>query len=130
MTETSQNARPRYRIASLIMLTLALLGLLALLFTSTVVVPKFGKIFDDIQPGGNLPALTQMILSTPRAVYGLCCLVAIAMLIWKESRSTSKTRTLALNTAAFIIANVLLAVIVYAMFVPEIGIVNSQNGLH
>ena len=130
MLATPQNVRPRHRIAGLIMLTLAVFGLLVLLFVSTVVVPKFRQIFDDFQPGGKLPAVTQMILATPRSVYVLCCLAAMAMLVWKESRITSRTRALVINTAVFIIANVLLALIVYAMFLPEIGIVNAQNGLH
>jgi len=91
-------------------------------------VPKFQQIFDDLQVR-NLPVLTQVILSTPRAVYAFFCLALIAMLVWKESRITSRTRTLVTNIAAFIVANVLLAVIVYAMFAPVIGIQNSLNGL-
>ena len=67
------------------------------------------------------PALTQAILSTPRAVYALFCVVAIAMLVWKELRITSRTRTLVVNLSAVLIANIILAVVSYAMFDPEIG---------
>ena len=123
MTETSQNARPRHRTASLIMLILAVLGLLVLLFTTTVVVPKFGKIFTDLLEGKTLPGLTQLVLSIPTAVYLVACAGAIAALIHKEVRIGNRAMTLTINAAALAVVMVLLLVLTVALFLPLTGII-------
>ena len=129
MPEVMQPIRPRHRTGSLIVLTLDVLVILILLVCTTMAAPRFRQIFEDMQVWRNLSALAQLILSTPRAVYVLSLATAIAMLIWKESRIASRTQTLAINLGALVVAVLLLAGVVHAMFAPMCALVTSQTGL-
>jgi len=125
MTEESKTIRPRHQTASLIMLILDMIGLVGLLYCTTVVASKFRQIFDDLLEGRGLPTLTQVLLSIPAPIYILCIVAAIAGLVWKESRINDRSQTLIVNVVAFIAVVVLFVVLVVALFSPLIITIGS-----
>ena len=68
MTDESRTVPGRYQVASLIMLMLDVLGLLGLLYGTTVVAAKFRQIFADLLESRPLPALARLVLSIPARV--------------------------------------------------------------
>ena len=118
MTEEAKTIRPRHKMASLIILVLDAIGLVGLLYCTTVVASKFRQIFDDLLEGRNLPVLTHVLLSIPGPVYVLCIVGAIAGLVWKEQRISDKRQTLIMNIVALITVIVLFVVLVIALFNP------------
>ena len=125
MTEESKTIHPRDQTASLIILTLDVIGLAGLLYSTTVVASKFRQIFDDLLGGQSLPALTYFVLSIPGPVYVLCIVGAIAGLVWKEQRISDKSQTLIMNLVALITVVVLFVVLVVALFSPLVTIVEA-----
>jgi len=125
MTERSKTIPPRHQIASLVVLILDVIGLAALLFCATVIVPKFREIFADLLEGQSLPTLTQVLLSIPGPICFLCILATIAGLVWKELRVNDKSQTLIINLVALITVIVLFVIWVIALFGPLITIFAS-----
>lgn len=122
VTEESPNISRRHRINSLFLLTVDVVGLLFLLYCTTIVVTRFRLIFDDLLQGNGLPALTHLILSIPRSLYVIFFVGVIAALIYKELRISNKTRSLVINLLAFAAAVFLYIVLVVAFFLPMISI--------
>ena len=120
MSNDLQTIRHRHRTASLNVFGLDVIGLLGLLYCTTVVVTKFRRIFDEFMGGQPLPALTSLVLSIPRPVCAVFLVAALVALIYKEVRITNKTHTLLLNLATLVVIVFLLAVFVDAMFTPLI----------
>ncbi len=125
MTEESKTIRPRHQTVSLIMLMLDVIGLVGLLYCTTVVLSKFRQIFDDLLDGKGLPTLTQVLLSIPAPIYILCIVAAIAGLVCKESRIKDKSQTLIVNVVALITLFVLFVVLLVALFIPLITTIGS-----
>jgi len=126
MTEELKTIRPRYQIASLIILILDVIGLVGLLGFTTVIAPKFRQMFAELlKDGQNLPTLTQGLLSIPAPVCLLSIGAAIAGLVWKESRISHKGQTLIMNVVVFITLNVLFVVGIIACFMPLLTIIES-----
>jgi len=94
MTDESRTVPGRYQVASLIMLMLDVLGLLGLLYGTTVVAAKFRQIFADLLESRPLPVLTRLVLSIPASVALLFFVGSMAALIYKEVRMGNKSRAL------------------------------------
>ena len=118
MTEELQTGPVWHRTASVVWLTIDVLGLLWLLYCVTIVAGKFRQVFDDLLEGRALPALTRAVLSVPPIVSIVFSLGAIAALIYKEVRIGSKTQTLVINATVFAVAVFLFLVLVVALFQP------------
>jgi len=127
MPEELKTDRPRYQIASLIILILDVIGLVGLLGCTTVIAPKFRQLFADHLEGRSLPTLTQGLLSIPARVYLLCIVVAIAGLVWKESRISNKAQTLIMNVVVLITLNVLFVVGIIACLMPIFTIMEIRK---
>ena len=125
MSEELKTIRPRHQTASLIILILDVIGLLGLLYCTTVVASKFREIFNDLLEGRSLPTLTQILLSIPGPIYLLCIVAAIAGLVWKESHINDKSLTLMMNVVVLVAVVVLFVVLVVALFSPLIIIIGS-----
>ena len=125
MTENPQTPRPRFRTASLIVLTLDILGLLGLLYGFTVITHKFRHIFAELLEGRSLPALTQLVLSIPVTASAVFFMGAMAALIYKELSVANKTATLLVNCAVFVLNLLLFMVLVLALFGPLVVIIGS-----
>ena len=127
MAEVSRTPSCRYRVASLVVLTLDVVGLLLFLGCATIIAGKFRRIFTDLLEGAPLPALTQLVLSIPAAVYLVACAGAIAALIYKEVRIGSRRMTLIINAAALAVVSVVFVVLIVALFKPLIGTINALD---
>ena len=126
MTVESQTIHPRHRTASLIVLILAVIGLLCLLYGTTVVAATFRHIFEEFLEGRRLPTLTHVLLSITGPLYALCIGGAIAGLIWKESRITDNTRTLVMNIEALVVVVFLFMVWVVAHIPHLFSVISSE----
>ena len=116
MTVGPQPVRTPSRTASLVALVLDILGLLCLLFVTTVVAPRFRDIFADLRV--PLPVLTTTVLSVPWFVYALLIGAAIAGLISKECSIADKRQTRNINLIVMGGIVVCLMLFVFAMFSP------------
>jgi hypothetical protein len=121
VTTDSPTVRPRHRTASLVVLGVDVIGLLFLLYCTTVAETKFRQIYDELLAREPLPVLTALVLSVPQPVYVLVLMAVLAGLIYKESRITNRTRTLVLNLAVLVVGVALFMVFVVAMFLPLIA---------
>ena len=118
MTDESRTVPGRYQVASLIMLMLDVLGLLGLLYGTTVVAAKFRQIFADLLESRPLPALARLVLSIPARVALPFFVGAMASLIYKEVRMGNKSRALVINAATLTAIVIMSVLLVLALFGP------------
>jgi hypothetical protein len=121
-SKNSETVHPRHRTASLIVLGVDVIGLLFLLYCTTVAATKFRHIYDELLEGAPLPVLTRLMLSIPQPFFSLLLIGGIAGVIYKETRITNRTLTLVLNLAVLGIGVILFLVFVTAMFLPLVMI--------
>lgn len=117
-----QTVRTPSRIASLVVLVLDILGLLCLLFVTTVGATRFREIFADLQV--PLPVMTAAVLSVPWFAYALLIGAAIAGLIAKERSVADRRQTRNINLIAMGVIVLCLMLFVFAMFSP-LGVIIS-----
>ncbi len=127
MTDESRTVPGRYQVASLIMLMLDVLGLLGLLYGTTVVAAKFRQIFADLLESRPLPALARLVLSIPARVALPFFVGAMASLIYKEVRMGNKSRALVINAATLTAIVIMSVLLVLALFGPLTVIITSLS---
>ena len=127
MTAESRIASGRYQAASLIVLTLNVLGLLGLLYGTTVVAARFRQVFAALLEGRPLPFLTRLVLSIPAGVALPFFIGVMAALIYKDVRMVNKTQALVINAAALAGIVILSVLLVIALFAPLTVIITSLS---
>ena len=125
MTDGSQTVSPKDRGASQVVLVLDVIGLICLLFLTTIVAPKFRAIFADLQT--PLPAMTAAILSVPGFAYAVFIVASICGLIAKERSVANRTLTRNVNLIALVAIVVCLGLLVVAMFIPLTDLVTTMK---
>lgn len=118
MNEQSPPIPNRHRTASCVLLILDVIGLLLLLFFTTIVASQFEHVFSDLVGWNPLPVLTQVVLSIPRTVAIIVSGGTIGALIYKELWSSNKTRNLIINVTVLAAIVTLLVIFIFAMFLP------------
>ena len=118
MNEQSPPIPNRHRTASCVLLILDVIGLLLLLFFTTIVASQFEHVFSDLVGWNPLPVLTQVVLSIPRTVAIIVFGGTIGALIYKELWSSNKTRNLIINVTVLAAIVTLLVIFIFAMFLP------------
>ena len=107
-------------IASIVVLAIDVVGLLALGGFTLSVRGKFAEMFAEMRPEAELPALTQFLLSIPTAAYAGIFLSLILILILKEIFIRARTANLVINLAAGLGGIAYLFIYVIAFFLPLI----------
>lgn len=118
MNEQSPPIPNRHRTASCVLLILDVIGLLLLLFFTTIVASQFEHAFSDLVGWNPLPVLTQVVLSIPRTVAIIVFGGTIGALIYKELWSSNTTRNLIINVTVLAAIVILLVIFIFAMFLP------------
>ena len=113
-------------IASVVVLTIEVVGLLVIGGVTLLARAGFAKLFADMKV--ELPALTQFLLSIPTAAYVGVFLPLIIFLVLKETLIRAKTVTLIINLVVGCGAVAYLIVYVTALFLPMIELMTNMQG--
>jgi hypothetical protein len=115
--EAAQTEKQKaFRIASLVVLGLAIMTLLLPAYALIFIVPVFAEMFTDTQMA--LPALTSLLLSAPPTAYIFLFALLILGLIVKEAMIRNKIVTLVVNAVIIVGVCPFLFFFIWTMYLP------------
>ena len=125
MNEQLVKKQTGWTIASLVVLIIDVIGVIALATITLYTSSRFLAIFKELKV--QLPQITQLFLSIPATAYLIIFSGVILALILKEIAIKSKPLTFAINMAALVIGVAYCFLYVTALFLPLIQIIQSAG---
>ena len=102
---------------------MARFGLAISATVGTLVLPRFVAVFADL--GAELPALTTLLMSIPRAAYPVMWPTAAGGLIAKEFTISRAGTKLAINLTAALVIGAFIIFQIFALFLPLVKMIEA-----